>query len=70
MVDRENHTLALAERDDLDPRLHARTLLSQDKFASGEIDAGPREQKRDLERKDVLAVEVLMKAVVIAGTIL
>ena len=33
MADREDHPLPLGQRDDLDPRLHARALLGQHKFA-------------------------------------
>src|ERR1700760_166464 len=69
MVDREYHALALLERDYLRPRLHARPLFGEDELAAREIRAGFREQERDLEREDVLAVDVLMQAVVIIGTI-
>src|SRR5882762_8543955 len=33
MVDREDHGVALAQRDGLGPRLHARTLLREHEFA-------------------------------------
>ena len=63
---REDHALALVEPDDLGPRLHARPLLGQDEFAPREVDVRPREQERDLEREDVIAVEVLVEGVVVA----
>ena len=65
MMDREDHTLTLAQRDDLDARLHAWALLGEDEFTAREIDSRPGEQKRNLEREDVFAVEVLVQAVVI-----
>jgi hypothetical protein len=69
MVDREDHSLPLPQGYDFDPRLHAGPLLRQYEFPSGEIDARPREQQRDLEREDVFAVQVLVQAVVIVGAV-
>ena len=70
MMDREDHAFALLERDHLGARLHARTLLGQHELAAGEVVAGAGEQERDLERKDMLAVKVLVQAIVVAGTVL
>ena len=50
--------------------MHARALLGDDEFAAGEIAFRFREQYCDLEREDMLTVEVLVQAVVIAGTVL
>ena len=69
MVDREHHRVALDERHHLDSRLHAWALFGQDEFAAGEILARPRQQDRDLQRKDVLAIQVLVQAIIIAGAI-
>ena len=69
MVDGEDDALALVERDHLGPRLHAGPLLGEHEFAAREIDAGSREQERDLEREDVFAVEVLVQTVEIIGTV-
>src|SRR5215472_17250593 len=69
MMHGEDHALALRERHDFGARLHARPLLREHEFAAGEILARPRQQKSDLQRKNVLAVEILMQAIVVAGTI-
>ena len=69
VVDREHHGVTLAQRHDLGPRLHARTLLGHDELAAGEVAPRLGQQDRQLQRKHVLAVEVLMQAVVVAGTI-
>ena len=63
MIDRENHTLPLAEGNDLGTRLHARTLLGEHEFAACEIDTRLRKQECDLEREDVLAIKVLMQTI-------
>src|ERR1700724_3331059 len=70
MVDRKDHSLALRERHDLRTRLHARPLLGQHEVSAGEVGIRAREQKRDLQRKDMLSVEILMQAVVVALTVL
>src|ERR1700757_3131273 len=69
-VPRENYAIPLAQRNDLHARLSARSPLRQQEFTTGEIALGDREQKRRLQRENVLAVKVLMKAVVIICNIL
>src|SRR4051812_12506820 len=69
VMDGEDDGVALGERDHFGARLHARPLLGEYEFAAGEI-AGRREQERDLDGEDEVAVEILMEAVVIAGTVL
>jgi hypothetical protein len=69
MANREDHTLSLAQANDLDPRLHARALLGEYELAACKINAWLGEQKRDLERKYVLAINVLMQTVVIVGVV-
>ena len=39
-MDGKYDALALVERDDFDPRLHAGPLFGENEFASGEINAG------------------------------
>jgi hypothetical protein len=63
---REDHALSLFESDDLGPRLHPRPLLGQDEFAAREVDVRSREQECDLEREDVIAVQVLVEGVIVA----
>src|ERR1700724_95897 len=70
MGDRKDHGFALRERHDLRTRLHARPLLGEHEVSAGEVGIRPRQQKRDLQRKDVLAVEILMQAVVVALAVL
>jgi hypothetical protein len=45
-------------------------LLGQCEFTPGEITPGLREEDRDLDRKDEIAIDVLMQTVEIAGAIL
>ena len=49
--------------------LHARPLLGQHELAAVEIRARLRQQDRDLQREDMLAVEILVQAVVVARAI-
>src|SRR5262245_59175387 len=64
MAHGEDDTVALVERHDLGAGLHARPLLGQDEFAAGEVTARRREKHGGLQRKEVLAVDVLVQAVV------
>src|SRR5688500_9786912 len=66
----KDHGIAPRQRDDLDAGLHARPLLGDGELAALEFPAGLREQDGDLEREDMLAIEVPVEAVVVAGTIL
>src|SRR5687767_57991 len=70
MTHREDNRSALPERHDVPPPLAARPLLCQHELAAGEVPFGTRQQRRDLQREDVLAVDVLVQAVVIAGAVL
>ena len=69
MADGENHAFALHEGDHLDARLHARALFGQDELAASKVAFRLTQQERDLQRKDMLAVEVLMQAVEIASAV-
>jgi hypothetical protein len=62
----EHDCIALLERHDVRTRLHARPLLGQHQLAAAEIDIGPRQQYCDLQRKHLLAVQILVQAVVVA----
>src|SRR4051812_3268887 len=66
----KGHRIALRERHHLRSRLHPRPLLRQHELAAGEIVPRFREQDRDLQRKYMFAIEVLMQAVVVALAIL
>src|SRR3954451_15067481 len=67
---RKHHSIALAKRHYFGPRLHAWALLGQDEFTTREVAAGFGQQNRDLQGKNVLAVEILMQAVVVARLVL
>src|SRR3984885_3876122 len=69
LAHREDDAVALRERRDLRARLHARPLLGQYELAAGEVAPGLGEQDRHLQWKEVLAIDVLMQAIVVAGTI-
>ncbi|AHI88538.1 hypothetical protein CCNA_03935 [Caulobacter vibrioides NA1000] len=66
---REDHAFALAQRHDLRSRLLARTLLDDDELAARKIAAGLVQKERRLQREDVLAIEILVQAVVVAGAV-
>ena len=70
MTDREDNGVALLEWHDFGTRLHARTLFGQHELAAGEVAARLRQQNRDLDREDVLAVEILVQAVVVVLMVL
>ena len=65
----KDHGIALPERDDLAARLHARPLLDQHELAAGEIADRVAQQHGRLQRKDEIAVEVPVQAVVVAGPV-
>src|SRR5580693_913554 len=69
VVNRENNSVALMERYDHRSALHARALLRHDELAAGEVRAGGGQQNSQLEREDMLAVEVLVQAVVVVDSI-
>src|SRR5919202_3371327 len=65
----EDHPVTLPQRHHHGPRLHARTLFSEDKFTAGEVMLGFREEERHLEGKHVLAVQILVETIVIATAV-
>src|SRR3984893_1768985 len=70
MMDSEYHGVALAERHYFGAGLHPRALLGDDEFTAGEVLFRLREQNRDLQGEDMLAVEILVQAVVIPRLVL
>ncbi len=70
VVDREDQGVPLPQRGDPGPRLHPGPLLGDHELPTGEVAARLGEQDRHLQREDVLAIEVLVQAVVVAGAVL
>ena len=70
VMDGEDHRVTLLERHNFWPRLHARALFGEHEFAAREVPFGFGQQNRDLERENVLAIEVLMQTVVIVRPVL
>src|ERR1700761_2400458 len=70
VVNCENDAVSLAKRHHHRTALHTRPLLRHGELAAREIRAGTGKQNSQLEREDVLAVEILMQAVVVVGAIL
>jgi len=56
MIDRKDDAFSLSKRYDLYSRLHARTLLGEDKLSSFEIFFGPAQEKGNLEREEDFSV--------------
>src|SRR5690242_6256835 len=69
-VDGKYDGIALGQRHHGRARLHARSLLRQHELAAAEVRRGLGEKKGKLQRKDVLAVQILVQAVVVAGAVL
>lgn len=70
MMDREGHSISLAKGHDFGPGLHAGPLLRQHELAASVILLRLRKQDGHLYGEDVLPVKILMKAIVIAGSVL
>lgn len=66
MADGEDHAVTTVERYDLRARLHPRPLLRQYELTARKIAVGCRQQEGRLQREYVLAVQILMKAVIVA----
>jgi hypothetical protein len=65
----EDDAVALAQAHNLHPRLHPGPLLGQHEFAAVKVASRLGKEDRDLERKKVLAIDVLVQAIVVAGAI-
>src|SRR5580704_4856187 len=70
MMHRKGNRVTLTKRNDLRPRLHTRTLLRQHKLSANKILSRLRQQNRNLDRKHMFAVKILMQTVVIPFSIL
>ena len=66
----EGDRITLSKRDDLGATLHAWPLFGQDKLPAGEIRIRLREEDRNLDRKEEIAIEILMEAVEVTGNVL
>ena len=66
MMRRDDRRITLPQRDDTRRRLRTWTLLDEHELAAVEIAARLAEQDHRLQRKHMLAVEILMQAVVVA----
>ncbi len=66
----EGYSITLAQRHYLRPRLHPRTLFGEHKFAAREISSRFRKKECHLYRKHMFSIKILVKAVVIARSIL
>ena len=69
LLDRNDRDRPLCEWYNRGPRLPSRPLLDQDQFAAVIIDERAIEQKNCLKGKMNFTVEILMQAVVVAGTV-
>src|SRR5438477_8202996 len=70
MMNSKGDGVSLAQWHHLRPGLHPGTLFGQHKLTAREVPFRLREEKRHLDRKDVLAIEVLMQAVVVPRAVL
>jgi hypothetical protein len=70
IVNCEHNAISLSKRHHYWPRLHTRPLLGHHEFAAREVFVGFRQQNGELERENMLAIEVLVQAVVIVGAVL
>src|SRR4029450_12100683 len=66
MMDWEDDAVSLPERHYFSARLLARSLLREHEFTAREVVSRHRQEAGDLQREDMLAIEILMEAVVIA----
>jgi len=68
LVDGEHYGVALIQCDDIST-LAVRCALRHDELSAREVLAGFRQQDRHLQRKNMLAIEILMQTVVVTGTV-
>ena len=68
-ADGEDDALAPSERHDLRSGLLTWNLLDDDELAALEVDARRVQQESRLQGEDLLAVQVLVQAVVVAGAV-
>lgn len=70
VTDGKDNSIALAQGQDFDAGLHARPLFREDKLAPIEILARLRQQDRDLKRKNMRTIKVLVEAIEVIRAIL
>ena len=70
VTDGKDGSITLAQGQDFDAGLHPWPLFGEDKLAPVEILARLGQQDRDLKRKDMRAVKVLVKAIEVIRAIL
>ena len=70
VVDREGDRVAPTQRNNLDPTLHAGSLLREYEFAARKVLTGLGEQYGHLNWEGEIAVEVLVQAIVVARLVL
>jgi hypothetical protein len=68
LVDREQNGVTLLQGDNLGAR-PASHGFGHHEFTPGEVSSGFGEQDGDLQRKDAIPVQVLVQAVIVAGTV-
>jgi hypothetical protein len=66
----DDHGLALLQADGVTDGLRAGLLLYQEQFASGKLLVRLAQADHNLERKKDLAVQILVEAIEIAGTVM
>ena len=70
MMNSKGYCIALAKRDYLRPGLYAGPLFRKHKLPSCEVSLRLGQQDCNLYRKDMLSIQVLVKAVVVSRAIL
>src|SRR5262249_9076010 len=63
VVNGERYSVALSQRHNFSPALHARTLLGNDKLSPGEVALRFRQQNRNLKRTDEICVNGLVQTI-------
>ena len=69
-MNRKNDAIALLKRHHHRTGLHPGPLLRHNELSAAEIIARLRQQDRELERKDVLSIQVLVQTVIVVHSIL
>src|SRR5258708_3875403 len=70
VVNCKNNAVSLTKRHHHWTALHTRALLRHDELTTGEVRVGVGQKNCQLEREDMLTVEVLVQAVVVVDSIL
>src|SRR5262249_19110058 len=70
MVNREDYCVTLIGSEHFDAGLAARLLFRENKFAAFKISSMLAQKEGDLKREENLAVQILMQAVEVTGTVL